>query len=94
MGRHVSGFSGDPEFLRAVHPRALIASAAAFPSAEMIRPEWAQTVRTLGIPLFRQDETGAVTVTIRADAFTVAPFLPTGGPPLTYPTSHATDPVR
>jgi ComEC/Rec2-related protein len=86
MGRHVSGFSGDPDFLRVAHPHALVATAAPFPDTERIRPEWALAVRALGIDLYRQDETGAVTVTVRADSFTVTPFL--GGPPHTY----ATDP--
>jgi len=86
MGRHVSGFSGDPDFLRVAHPRALVATAAPFPDTEQVRPEWAQAVRTLGIDLYRQDETGAVIVTVRAGSFTVTPFL--GGPPHTY----ATDP--
>lgn len=94
MGRHVSGFSGDAEFLQAVAPRAIVATASPFPRNEVVRPEWTAAVRAAGIPLFRQDETGAVTVTIRADAFTVTPFLPAGGPPQTYPISHATDPVR
>ncbi len=86
MGRHVSGFSGDPDFLRVAHPHALVATAAPFPDTERIRPEWAQAVRALGIDLYRQDETGAVTVTVRAGSFTVTPFL--GIPPRTY----ATDP--
>lgn len=94
MGRHVSGFSGDAEFLRAVNPRAIVATGAAFPRGEVPRPEWIAAVQALGIPLFRQDETGAVTVTSRDNAFTVAPFLPTGGAPTTYPTSHAADSFR
>ena len=94
MGRHLSGFSGDPEFLRTAHPRALIATAAFFPATEHIRPEWATAVRALGIDLFRQDETGAVTVTVRADSFTVAPylFILAAVEPRTFP--NATDPLR
>jgi ComEC/Rec2-related protein len=75
MGRHFSGWSGTPEFLRAARPRVLIATAAPFPDNERISAEWAQAVRGLGIDLLRQDETGAVTVTVRADSFTVSPFL-------------------
>ncbi len=92
MGRHVSGFSGDFEFLRAAHPRALIATAAPFPSAERIRPAWADTVRSLDIDLFRQDETGAATVTVGADSFTLTPYLSASNPPRTF--SHATDSFR
>jgi ComEC/Rec2-related protein len=94
MGRHVSGLSGDPEFLRTAHPRVVIASAADFPEAERIRPAWARAVRALGIDLVRQDETGAVTVTITRAAFIVQPFLPAGGPTRTYANSHATHPRR
>jgi len=85
MGRHRTGFSGDPEFLRAAHPQAIIATAAAFPAPERIRPEWAATVKSMGIALFRQDETGAVTVTSHAGSYTVSPYLSTGGPPQTFP---------
>lgn len=92
MGRHISGFSGDPEFLRAARPRALVATAAPFPPSERIRPEWANAVSALGIDLFRQDETGAVIVTVRADSFTVAPYLSTGGSPHTF--THVTDSLR
>ncbi len=92
MGRHDSGFSGDLGFLRAAAPRAVLATAAAFPSGEEIRPEWAAALARMSIPLLRQDETGAVTVTVRPGSFTLTPFLSTGGPPLTFP--HATDPLR
>ena len=85
MGRHSSGFSGGEDFLRAAHPRALVASCGTFPVTEQIRPEWARSVRALGIDLLRQDDTGAVTVTVKADSFIVAPFLSTGGAMRTFP---------
>ncbi|MDD5201020.1 MAG: ComEC/Rec2 family competence protein [Terrimicrobiaceae bacterium] len=94
MGRHVSGLSGDPDFLRAAHPRILITTVAPFPTSEQIRPQWAQAVRALGIDLIRQDESGAVTLTIRRGAFTVTPFLPAAGPPRIFPTSHAPHTLR
>lgn len=94
MGRHVSGLSGDPDFLRAAHPRVVVATVADFPEAERIRPAWAQAVRALGIDLRRQDETGAVTVTIARDAFTVQPFLPAGGDQRTFPNSNDAHPRR
>jgi competence protein ComEC len=75
MGRHFSGWSGTPDFLRAARPRVVIATAAPFPDSERISAVWARTVRGLGIDLLRQDETGAVTVTVRTDSFTVSPFL-------------------
>src|SRR6185312_14809816 len=79
MGRHSSGFSGDPEFLRAVSPRVVVASAASFPKTEQIPSDWAGTVRAMGIDLVRQDESGAATVTVTADSFTVTPFLSSAG---------------
>ncbi len=94
MGRHVSGFSGDAEFLRVARPRAVIATAADFPRAENIRPDWARAVDALGIALFRQDETGAVRVTIQRDGFVVAPFLPAGGPARTFSFFHDADSLR
>jgi ComEC/Rec2-related protein len=94
MGRHISGLSGDREFLRAAQPRVVIATGATYPAEEKIPPDWAEAVRAQGIDLIRQDEAGAVTVTIRRDAFTVKPFLATVGPARTYPNSHATDPLR
>lgn len=75
MGRHVSSPSGDPDFLRAVAPRAIITTAAAFPEGERLDPAWLAAVRALGIDVFRQDETGAVTVDARRDGFTLTPFL-------------------
>ncbi|MGH8047964.1 MAG: ComEC/Rec2 family competence protein, partial [Chthoniobacterales bacterium] len=91
MGRHLSGFSGDEQLLRAAAPHAIIATVEAFPESERIRPEWARTVQSLGIVLLRQDETGAVTVTVRPDSFTLTPFL-AGNAPRTFP--NATDPLR
>jgi len=92
MGRHASGFSGDPEFLRAASPRVVIASAASFPKTEQIPAQWAESVRAMGIDLVRQDESGAATVTAKADSFTVTPFLSSGGSSRTFP--DGTHPLR
>lgn len=59
-GQHRSGESGSALFLQAVHPRLIIATSRDFPAHERISDEWAAAVRTAGIKLFRQDETGAV----------------------------------
>ena len=48
----------------------------------------------LGIDLLPQDETGAVTVTIPRDAFTVQPFVPAGGPARTFSDSDDAHPRR
>jgi hypothetical protein len=84
--------SCDETLLRAAAPRAIIATADSYPESERIRPEWARIVQSLGIALLRQDETGAVTVTVSKDSFTLTPYLPGGGKPRTFP--NATDTLR
>jgi competence protein ComEC len=59
-GQHHSGKSGGERFLDAVKPRLIVATSRNFPEYERISDEWANAVRTKGIKLFRQDETGAV----------------------------------
>ncbi|HZA37748.1 MAG TPA: ComEC/Rec2 family competence protein [Candidatus Baltobacteraceae bacterium] len=61
-GQHHSGQSGSGAFLDAVRPRLIIASSRDFPPNERIGDTWAEDLRTRGIKLFRQDETGAVTL--------------------------------
>jgi competence protein ComEC len=59
-GQHHSGRSGSDVFLKAVQPQLIVATSRDFPSQERISDEWAERVRSRGIKLFRQDETGAV----------------------------------
>ena len=59
-GQHHSGKSGTDAFLDAVRPQLIVATAREFPQQERISEEWAARVRSRGIRLFRQDETGAV----------------------------------
>jgi competence protein ComEC len=59
-GQHYSGLSGSMSFLDAVRPRLIIATSMEFPEHERISEQWAEQLRTRGIKLFRQDETGAV----------------------------------
>jgi competence protein ComEC len=61
-GQHHSGRSGSDAFLDAVRPRLIIATSRDFLEYERISDEWAELVRAHGIKLFRQDETGAVTL--------------------------------
>jgi competence protein ComEC len=63
-GQHHSGGSGAEEFLDAVRPQLIIATSRDFPDYERINDDWAEHVRTRGIKLFRQDETGAVELSI------------------------------
>lgn len=62
-GQHHSGISGSLPFLNAVRPRLIIATSTEFPDNERISEQWVEQLRSRGIKLFRQDETGAVELT-------------------------------
>jgi len=73
---HARDFSGTPEFLKAVHPALIVASSATFPPQERIKEEWARQVEALGIRLLRQDQTGAVQITLDAGrTWNAEPFM-------------------
>jgi ComEC/Rec2-related protein len=74
-GQHHSGQSGSYPFLDAVRPQLIIATSRDFPEYERIRDEWAEHVRARGIKLFRQDETGAVTVRVGRDGWKAQSYL-------------------
>jgi competence protein ComEC len=59
-GQHYSGRSASAALLNAVQPRLIIASSREFPESERVKDDWVAQVRSRGIKLFRQDETGAV----------------------------------
>ena len=74
-GQHHSGQSGSDPFLDAVRPQLIIATSRDFPEYERISDEWAEHVRMRGIKLFRQDETGAVTVRVGRDGWEAQSYL-------------------
>ena len=74
-GQHHSGISGSPEFLERVRPQLLIASSPDFPENERIKDEWAESVTRRGIKLYRQDETGAVSLRFYRDQWEAIPYL-------------------
>ena len=74
-GQHHSGQSGSDPFLDAVRPRLIIATSRDFPEYERISDEWAEHVRAHGIKLFRQDETGAVTLRFGRDGWEAQSYL-------------------
>src|SRR5438477_5718542 len=74
-GQHHSGQSGSDPFLDAVRPQLIIATSRDFPEYERISDEWAERVRARGIKLFRQDETGAVTVRVGRDGWEAQSYL-------------------
>lgn len=74
-GQHRSGNSGSDAFLDAVQPRLIIATSRDFPQQERISDEWAERVRSRGIKLFRQDETGAVELEFEPDGWRARTFV-------------------
>jgi competence protein ComEC len=75
MGRHGSDFCGLPEFIRAVHPGAVVCSNNRFPEQERAPESWRKRIEGMGAMVFDQAVTGAVTlrlddVGLEARAFT------------------------
>jgi competence protein ComEC len=68
-GQHHSGESGSDGFLDATQPRLIIATSRDFPGYERISDRWAENLQKRGIKLFRQDETGAVTLRFRQNGW-------------------------
>jgi competence protein ComEC len=74
-GQHHSGNSCSGPLLEAVRPRLIIATSRDFPPNERISDNWAEDLRTRGIKLFRQDETGAVTLRFGRDGWEAQSYL-------------------
>jgi len=74
-GQHHSGQSGSSPFLDTVRPRLIIATSRDFPEYERISDQWANDLRTRGIKLFRQDQTGAVTLRFGRNGWAAQTYL-------------------
>jgi beta-lactamase superfamily II metal-dependent hydrolase len=74
-GQHHSGISGSAEFLDAVRPLAIVATSRDFPESERIPDNWAEMVRSRGIKLLRQDETGGVELNFFRDHWEATSYL-------------------
>jgi ComEC/Rec2-related protein len=74
-GQNNSGQSGSAAFLDAVRPRLIIATSRDFPDHERISDSWTEELRKRGIKLFRQDLTGAVTLSFRHDDWEARSYL-------------------
>jgi competence protein ComEC len=74
-GQHHSGESGSEVFLDATRPRLIIATSREFPGYERISDKWAENLSKRGIKLFRQDETGAVTLRFRQHGWEAQSYL-------------------
>jgi competence protein ComEC len=75
-GQHHSGESGSEAFLNAVRPRLIIATSSDFPEHERLSDNWVENMRARSIELFRQDETGAVTLRFRRGGWEAQSYLP------------------
>jgi len=75
-GQHHSGESGSEAFLNAVRPRLIIATSSDFPEHERLSDNWVENMRARSIELFRQDETGAVTLRFRGGSWEAQSYLP------------------
>jgi ComEC/Rec2-related protein len=74
-GQHHSGVSGTSALLDCVRPQAIIATSRDFPESERLKPEWIDEVRTRGIQLVRQDETGAVQLRLFRDRWEATSYV-------------------
>ena len=75
MGRHGADFCGLPEFIRAVHPGAVIFSNSRFPEAERAPESWKLRIEAMGIAVFDQAITGAVTLRIDDQGLSAAAYI-------------------
>ena len=75
LGRHHSAILPEAGFLQKSRVRAVVATAAGFPTQEPIDEYWAAMLDELGIELFRMDHTGAVQIEIRPHSHTIEGFL-------------------
>lgn len=73
-GRHRSGITIGSEFVDAVHPRAIVSTATHFPQSDAPDPLWEAMLAARGIPLFRQDVTGAVRMEIQRGGMRILGF--------------------
>jgi competence protein ComEC len=74
-GQHHSGESGSEAFLDAAQARLIIATSRDFPDHERISDTWAGELQKRGIKLFRQDETGAVTLRFHHDSWEAQSYV-------------------
>ncbi|MEX1117862.1 MAG: ComEC/Rec2 family competence protein [Terrimicrobiaceae bacterium] len=74
-GNHRSGISPPPDLWSAATPSAVIASSRDFPGSERLAEEMIRDLDRADIPLFRQDETGAVIIQVHEAEMQIRSFL-------------------
>jgi ComEC/Rec2-related protein len=74
-GQHHSGLSGSAEFLQAVRPELVVATSRDFPIHERVDDQWSEDLHRRGITLFRQDQTGAVELSLRPNGWEARSYI-------------------
>ncbi len=74
-GNHRSGIAPPTALWRAASPSVVISSSQDFPRSEMLTAEMMGDLERHGITLFRQDETGAVTIQVYSSEIKIKSFL-------------------
>jgi ComEC/Rec2-related protein len=74
-GQNHTGISGTPAFLDCVQPETIISTSRDFPESERLKPEWIEEMRSRGIQLLRQDETGAVQLRVFRDRWEATSYV-------------------
>ncbi len=87
-GNHRSGVAPPPELWSAAAPSAVISSSRDFPRSEMLPAEMARDLDRHGITLFRQDETGAVTIQVHLTGMEIKSYLTSQNICLVSPTKE------
>ncbi len=75
QGANRGGVAAPAEFWEETAPMAVISTSHDFPSSESLPEETLSNLHRLGVRLFRQDQTGAVTIRIEEDVLSVDGFL-------------------
>lgn len=70
-GQHAKDLSGTLDFLARVRPRAVVCSALGYGDAPEGLDAWEGSLTGMGVTVFRQDRTGAVSVLIRDGGFAI-----------------------
>ena len=76
-GRNRDDFTGREDFYQAVAPKAIISSNCEFPQNERIPRRWLEMVKKMDITAFDQEQSGAVTITIKDNTLILTPMLKT-----------------
>src|SRR3954470_19534652 len=74
-GQHHSGRSGSLPFLDAVQPKLIVATSCDFPKHERVDDQWVEELRSHDIKIFRQNETGAVELSVWPERWQARAYL-------------------